>query len=164
MKKSVTAKFIVYIAVLLIVICGSLGLIANATSSNALINSIEQQLPAKAEDGARLVASRIDTRLKSIITLTKMPAMKSMDWSTQYAILEQVQESLEFTHMGVAAYNGHCTFTNGMTIDLADRDYFIRALAGQPCMSDPVVSRIDGSLIVAFAAYMIITTTYGECW
>jgi hypothetical protein len=52
MKKSVTAQFIVYIAVLLIVICGSLGLIANATSSNALINSIEQQLPAKAEDGA----------------------------------------------------------------------------------------------------------------
>ena len=164
MKKSVTAQFIVYIAVLLIVICGSLGLIANATSSNALINSIEQQLPAKAEDGANLVASRIDARLESIITLTKMPAMKSMDWSTQYAILEQVQESLEFTHMGVAAYNGHCTFTNGMTIDLADRDYFIRALAGQPCMSDPVVSRIDGSLIVAFAAYMIITTTYGECW
>ena len=81
MKKSVTSQFVVYIAVLLIVICGSLGLIANATSSNALINSIEQQLPAKAEDGARLVASRIDARLESIITLTKMPAMKSMDWS-----------------------------------------------------------------------------------
>jgi methyl-accepting chemotaxis protein len=160
MKKSVTSQFVVYIAVLLIVICGSLGLIVNTTSSNALINSIEQQLPAKAEDGANLVASRIDARLESIITLTKMPDIKSMDWSAQENILAQVQERLEFTHMGVAAYNGHCTFTNGMTIDLSDRDYFIRALAGQPCMSDPVVSRIDGSLIVAFAAPLYDNNDY----
>ena len=45
MRKSVTARFVVYIASLLIIICGSLGLIAINTASNALINNIIQQLP-----------------------------------------------------------------------------------------------------------------------
>ena len=58
MRTSVTAQFVVYISVLLIVICGSLGFIANTTASNALLSSIEQQLPNKAIDGAKVVPAR----------------------------------------------------------------------------------------------------------
>jgi methyl-accepting chemotaxis protein len=152
MKKSVTAQFVVYIAVLLIAICGSLGLIANTTASNALINSIEQQLPSKANDGANIVASRIEARLESVVTLANMPVMESMDWPAQFNILANEQERLEFLHMGVAASDGECRFTNGTIINLLDRDYFMRALAGESCMSDPIINRIDGSLSFAFAS------------
>jgi len=152
MKKSVTAQFVVYIAVLLIAICGSLGLIANTTASNALINSIEQQLPSKANDGANIVASRIEARLESVVTLANMPVMESMDWPAQFNILANEQERLEFLHMGVAASDGECRFTNGTIINLLDRDYFMRALAGESCMSDPIINRIDGSLNFAFAS------------
>jgi len=152
MRKSVTARFVVYIASLLIIICGSLGLIAINTASNALINNIIQQLPAKAEDGANLVASKIAARLESVVTLSHMPGMESMDWSAQFAVLAKEQERLDFMHMGVATADGECRFTNGATANLLDRDYFMRALAGEACMSDPVINRVDGSLSFVFAS------------
>ena len=152
MRKSVTARFVVYIASLLIIICGSLGLIAINTASNALINNIEQQLPSKANDGANIVASRIEARLESVVTLSHMPGMESMDWSAQFAVLAKEQERLDFMHMGVATADGECRFTNGATANLLDRDYFMRALAGEACMSDPVINRVDGSLSFVFAS------------
>lgn len=152
MRKSVTARFVVYIASLLIIICGSLGLMAINTASNALINNIIQQLPAKAEDGANLVASKIAARLESVVTLSHMPGMESMDWSAQFAVLAKEQERLDFMHMGVATADGECRFTNGATANLLDRDYFMRALAGEACMSDPVINRVDGSLSFVFAS------------
>lgn len=152
MKKSVTAQFVVYIAVLLIVICGSLGFIANTTASNALINNIEQQLPAKAKDGANLVASKIEARLEAVATIADIPGLETMDWSSQFDVLAKQQERLEFVHMGIADSSGKCKFTNGTTINLLDRDYFMRALSGETCMSDPIINRIDGSLSFAFAA------------
>jgi len=152
MKKSVSAQFVVYIALLLIAIGGSLGVIATTTASNALINSIEQQLPSKASDGANIVAGRIEARLESVVTLAHMPMMESMDWPSQFNILANEQARLDFLHMGVAASDGECRFTNGTIINLLDRDYFMRALAGESCMSDPIINRIDGSLSFAFAA------------
>jgi methyl-accepting chemotaxis protein len=137
MRKSVTARFVVYISVLLIVICGSLGFIANTTATNALINSIEQELPNKAVDGAKVVASQVEARLESVVTLAHMPVMQSMDWSVQENVLKREQARLGFMYMGVATPEGNVELTNGSSAYIVTQDYFLKALSGQKYISDP---------------------------
>jgi methyl-accepting chemotaxis protein len=137
MRTSVTAQFVVYISVLLIVICGSLGFIANTTASNALLSSIEQQLPNKAIDGAKVVASQVEARLESVVTLAHMPVMQSMDWSVQENVLKREQARLGFMYMGVATPEGNVELTNGSSAYIVTQDYFLKALSGQKYISDP---------------------------
>ncbi|HQA51183.1 MAG TPA: methyl-accepting chemotaxis protein [Syntrophomonadaceae bacterium] len=157
MTKSVTTQFMIYIAVTLIIICGGVGLIAENTASNALFSSVEQQLPDKAKDGADIVASKVETRLEAVAAIADIPGLTTMDWSTQFAVLAKQQERLGFLYMGIANPNGDIKFTNGTTINIANQDYFKRALSGDTYMSDPITNEIDGSLNFAFAAPI-----YGE--
>lgn len=157
MTKSVTTQFMIYIAVTLIIICGGVGLIVENTASNALFSSVEQQLSDKAKDGADIVASKVETRLEAVAAIADIPGLTTMDWSTQFAVLAKQQERLGFLYMGIANPNGDIKFTNGTTINIANQDYFKRALSGDTYMSDPITNEIDGSLNFAFAAPI-----YGE--
>lgn len=151
MKKSVAAQFIVYISVLLLIVCGALGIVAYRTSSAALVNTIENELPAKAEDGAKLVASKIQNRLDVVTTLANTPGMRSMDWETQLSRLQEQEKHFNFQYMGVATPDGNIRLTNGNNVNVMEREYFIRAITGEPFMSDPMISKIDSSLTFVFA-------------
>lgn len=152
MKKSIATQLIIYIMALLILIGGGLGVVSSITASNALLKDIEQQLPSKAEDGAKLVSSKVEARLEAIATIADIPNLVAMDWTAQFDILAEQQERLGFLHMGIATLNGEAKFTNGTTVNVTDRDYFKRALSGEAGMSDPIISRLDGTLSFVFAA------------
>lgn len=152
MRRSVAIQFLTYMSALLLVVCIGLGLVAYNISSQALITSIEDELPGKAEDGAKLVSSQIQSRLDTITTLAHMPVMKSMDWTVQSAVLDQERERLDYLYMGVADLNGDINLTTGNTANIIERDYFIRALGGESYMSDPLISKVDSSMIFVFAA------------
>lgn len=152
MNKSITTQLIIYILALLLLIGGGLGAVSYMTASNALLQNIEQQLPSKAEDGAKLVASKMKARLESVTTIAAIPNLMALDWIAQFDILAEQQQRLDFLHMGIADLNGQTQFTNGTIIDIADRDYFKRALSGEAGMSDPIISRLDGTLSFVFAA------------
>lgn len=53
--------------------------------------------------------------------------------------------------MDVVDINGQAKTTDGNTLDLSSRDYFIKALSGENAVSDPIVSNVDNSLIVCYA-------------
>lgn len=143
---------VMFISVLLILVCGSLGVLASIAASDALKQNVEQQITAKAEDGAKLVASSVKARLEAVATIAEIPGLAAMDWNDQFDVLSKQQQRLEFTQLGIATPNGEIKFTNGTTFNILDRDYFMRALSGETCMSDPITSKIDGSLSFAFAA------------
>lgn len=151
MMKRVSTQFMVYFTVLLLLVCGSLGLVAYRSSSAALVGNIETELPAKAEDGAKLVASQMQARLNTVTTLATVPTIRGMDWETQAALLKEQAKELDFMYMGVATPDGHVQLTNGKTADILEREYFIKAMTGEPCMSDPVISKLDQSLTFVFA-------------
>lgn len=141
-----------FISVLLILVCGSLGFLASNTASNALMDNIEQQITNKAADGAKLVASLVEARLVAVETIADIPGLQDMDWLSQYNVLSKQQQRLGFMHMGIATRDGEAKFTNGTTVNVLDRDYFMRALSGETCMSDPIISRLDSTLSFIFAA------------
>ncbi|MES9144016.1 cache domain-containing protein, partial [Cutibacterium acnes] len=53
--------------------------------------------------------------------------------------------------MGIADKNGDIKYTDGKSANIKERDYFINALAGTTNVSDPIVSKVDGSIVVVVA-------------
>lgn len=51
----------------------------------------------------------------------------------------------------VVDMNGIATHTTGDVVDIHDRDYFKKAIAGESVVTDPIISKTDGSIVVVFA-------------
>jgi len=65
-------------------------------------------------------------------------------------LLKEVKRSGNLK-MGIADINGDVKFTNGKSVNISDRAYFKNALGGESNVSDPLVSKSDGSIIVVYA-------------
>jgi methyl-accepting chemotaxis protein len=53
--------------------------------------------------------------------------------------------------MGIATLDGSLTSSNGSVSNIKEREYFKDALSGKPAVSDPIISKVDGSVIVMYA-------------
>ena len=53
--------------------------------------------------------------------------------------------------MTIIDKNGDGKNTDGTTTNLKDRIYFQKALSGESNVSDPIVSKVDGSVVVVYA-------------
>lgn len=65
--------------------------------------------------------------------------------------MNEVIKSNGHTTMLLAQKDGMSKTTSDQIIDIKDRNYFQKALAGNKAVSDPVISRIDGSISIAYA-------------
>ena len=75
-----------------------------------------------------------------------------MDWEQQAAVLQQELASTpEFLALGVVSPDGTTRYADGSTAALGDRDYVIHAFAGEPVISDMIVSCGTNSLVLMYA-------------
>ncbi|WP_061213508.1 methyl-accepting chemotaxis protein [Syntrophomonas wolfei] len=146
--KSIGSRLTLYISMVVLFFCAGLGFISYFYASKALMANIEQSVAAKAQDATRLVGSELDNHLSVMETIAEQPEIIGMKWEEQGPILAQANKRLGYLMMGVAGLDGQVLTTAGSTTNLKDRDYFDQALKGQASVSDPIVSRIDGSTII----------------
>lgn len=146
--KSIGSRLTLYISMVVLFFCAGLGFISYFYASKALMANIEQSVVAKAQDATKLVASELDNHLSVMESIAEQPEITSMKWEEQRPILEKANKRLGYLMMGVAGLDGQVLTTADSTTNLRDRDYFDQALNGQSSVSDPIVSRIDGSTIV----------------
>ncbi|MGS0765580.1 methyl-accepting chemotaxis protein [Syntrophomonas curvata] len=146
--KSIALRLTVYFSAVVILFCGGLGYFAYTRASAALMNNIEENVVARAEDTTKLISSELNNCIMVMETIAAMDEIKSMDANRQIRALQAENKRLGYSMMGVANLAGEVHTTAGSSANLFDRDYFQKALNGQSAFSDPIVSRIDGSVIV----------------
>lgn len=73
----------------------------------------------------------------------------SMDEKLSYLMTEQVINA--YTVMDYVDTDGNAYLTSGQIIDVSDRAYFKKALAGERAISDIIISKADGTLIFVYA-------------
>lgn len=96
----------------------------------------------------------LHVRKVEIETLAQTSAVRSLDWSVAEPYLqEEVQRIQEFFFLQIATPDGAYSNTKAgrTTKNITDRDYFQKALAGQPNISDPFISRSTGKPSIAIA-------------
>ncbi|PTN37321.1 methyl-accepting chemotaxis protein [Desulfonatronum sp. SC1] len=137
---------------LLILVCGGLGYIAYDRSSRAVIAQVQENIPLMAEDGAKLVRSRLDYYLVAMEGIANRHVIRSMDWNQQQPALIAEVERMGFQQMGVATPDGNAPLHDGSRANIADREYFKQAMAGNTVMSSVIIHRILNKPIMVAAA------------
>lgn len=150
--KSIRVKMILAIGVILFVVCSLLGGVSYYVTHSSLAANVEEVLPQMARQSALTLESRLEGEFLSIETIAEMDVIQdpSVPWSTKLSILKDQVNRAKFVKMGISDLNGKCD-TTLTPIDVKDRDYFKKALTGQRAVSDPLVSKVDGSLVITYA-------------
>jgi methyl-accepting chemotaxis protein len=151
--KSIKSKMIIWITSMVVVIIAGISIIATIQSSMAIKNTTNTMLKALVKQSSGLVGSEISGQLAIVKATAMRPAQMTTDASVQTRLddLSQVNKDNNYIKMGIADLNGKIIFTNGTSTDIADRDYFQKAVKGTANVSDPLMSSTEGKIVVIYA-------------
>lgn len=151
--KSIKAKLLVFLSLLIGVICIGLGVISYINSMNALKSNSGKSLSKIAEQTASNIQGRIEGELKALEVVAARPDIKDPNNSIENKmsiLLEEVKRNGSMS-MAIIDKNGDSKITDGTTSQTKDRQYFIDAMAGKSNVSDPMVSRAIGKVVLVYA-------------
>ena len=137
---------------LVILICGGVGLISYRQAQKAVINEININAPLIADYGSRLVRSTLDYHLGIASELANNSDMRSMNWRLQRPLLIEATERLGYMGMGIISTDGTAYYPDGKTAKLGDRGYFKKAMSGKANFSNVIISRVTNSAVMIVAA------------
>jgi methyl-accepting chemotaxis protein len=136
---------------LLILVCSGLGFIAYDRAKNASLNQVQENIQLMAQDGARLVRSKLDFYILGLEGIANRDVIRSMNWDRQMMALERETERMKYLGMGVIDATGQAKYPDGTTADLSDREYFKEAMAGKSVLSNVIISRVTNSPVIILA-------------
>ena len=151
--KSIKSKLIVFLGLLLGIICIGLGIISFMNSSNALRSNLGKTLPKIAEQTASSVSGRLEGQLKALEAIAERQEINNPNIAAENKIpilLNEVKRMgsvrLEFVDL-----NGDIKKPDGTVANVKEREYLKKAFAGKSNVSDPIVSKTGGDVVVVYA-------------
>ncbi|MGI6656503.1 MAG: methyl-accepting chemotaxis protein [Desulfobulbus sp.] len=148
---SIRVKLIGGFLILLMFVCTGLGYIAYNRAQNAALSQVQENIVQMAESGANLVRSRLDYHIVAVQGIADRARIRSMNWDEQKAVLEEDAARMQYLGIGIAMPDGQAKYPDGSTADLGDRDYFKKAMAGEPAFSTVIISRVTNTPVVIVA-------------
>ncbi|WP_160692735.1 methyl-accepting chemotaxis protein [Clostridium sp. C2-6-12] len=151
--RSIKTKLAVYFGVLIICVCFILGIISFYTSSRALENNAKEMLSNISLESARVVESRLNGNFDVLETISNRSEIKDPNVSIQdkAEIFKEEAKRTGFTSIGIGDLNGDAYTMALVHIVLKERPYYQEALKGNRVVTDPIISKDNGSLIINMA-------------
>lgn len=163
MKFSLRVKLLVSFFLVITIPLGVLGFLSYQMSSNALQETIEQQLHEATSQTSKAVIQTTDSVKKVLQILSHNQDVIQAAAGQDEAINQAAYNYLNKEYKGnsdlletliVADINGRGILSNEspyMDMDLTDRDYVKKAIQGTTAMSEVITSKVSGDLVVAIA-------------
>ncbi|MDF2546033.1 MAG: hypothetical protein K0R93_931 [Anaerosolibacter sp.] len=163
MKISLRAKLLVSFFLVITIPLGVLGFLSYQMSSNALQETIEQQLHEATSQTSKAVIQTTESVKKVLQILSHNQDVIQAAAGQDEAINQAAYNFLNKEYKGnsdlletliVADINGRAILSNespDMDMDLTDRDYVKKAIQGTTAMSEVITSKVSGDLVVAIA-------------
>lgn len=150
--KSIRTKLSLFFGALLLILCIGLGAITYMKSSNALLSQVNESLTQLTKESSKLVKERVNLHLNTLESVAESNFIGSDTLSLDEKIIFLKKEVERSGHLSIciADMEGNGKNTNGETVDISERDYFLKAMAGERSVTDPMVSKVDGSVVVLY--------------
>ncbi len=151
--KTIKVKLITLTAVMLMVVCIALGAISSVMSTKTIEETISANIEGKAQDAAQIVGVNIDKELRileQIAGRTRISDPANSGEDKTAALAEELKRN-GYTRLAFVDLKGIAHYSDGTSKDLSDRSYVKLALAGTSNVSDTIVSKVDGSVVMAYA-------------
>ncbi len=160
---SIQNRITLFAAGLVFLVCLVSGLVTYSLTSGTLIHTVEQDVSRSASLAADQVGSRTKIYLTGINGLAENDILKSLSkWDSKELkstipdlkdIYDNTEKEFGFKQLGLANAKGEAILMDGTKdLDISGRDYFKAAIKGEKAISEPIVSKADGTLIVVIAA------------
>ena len=156
MKKrfSLRTKLILVFGLLILTVGFILALLAVRTARKAVTEKVEAHLIDKATDTAEIIDGRANTICQFLEGIARMPILT--DPTSSYAdkiALLKAEEAFNplihnFTFCDIA---GNAYVSASQMVSVQDREWFHSAIKGKTFITEPILSRADGSLSLTFA-------------
>ena len=156
MKKrfSLRTKLILVFGLLILTVGFILALLAVRTARKAVTEKVEAHLIDKATDTAEIIDGRANTICQFLEGIARMPILT--DPASSYAdkiALLKAEEAFNplihnFTFCDIA---GNAYVSASQMVSVQDREWFHSAIKGKTFITEPILSRADGSLSLTFA-------------
>lgn len=157
MRTLVKSRALVVSSIAILIFSVVIGGIIYYFASNAIISNISESLTQIAVMGAKAVANDLRGSLEVIETIAAEESIKNpyISMEEKIQILKNEVDRQGFARMSIADLEGNSLTTDGNSLYVGDRDYFKLAREGTANVSDPIISRVDNTLIITFAAPII---------
>jgi methyl-accepting chemotaxis protein len=150
MSLSKRVSLLIGILVFVITLCtgASAVLIASGVVKDISVQSLENQ----AVLGSDMIAHAVDSELLILQELANEPQVRSLDWDSQYSALVNEIDRIGYMDLAIVSPSGTARYMKGnTTAELGDRDYIIKAQAGEAAISDVLISRVINEPVMMFA-------------
>jgi methyl-accepting chemotaxis protein len=164
MKEKLTGSLRYRMTVLfgLVVLIGCLVLtfVSVNRAGSALKSEAEQAMLKLIKQAAETQDSRIQARIYTIESIASRNVIRGISGERESTVEEKLKtlvdeqkrvKNLNFKQFGIADLKGNALFFDGRTANVADRDYFKAAVGGKTAVSSTILSRIDNTIVVAYA-------------
>ncbi|MBP7174728.1 MAG: EAL domain-containing protein [Thermoclostridium sp.] len=145
--KSIKTKVIIYSLCIILFAVLPLGMGGYYRFRQILVNEVNEAVVRVAEETADHLSSYISQFISPLVGISRNEKIISMDWTMQRDVLE-AQIHPNYLQITVVDQNGVARYTDGTILDLSDRDYIQRALAGNISFSDVIISRKTGEHVI----------------
>lgn len=146
--KSIGTKITIAVALLVIIICTSLGFLSYNISAKILTTNISTSLENRVKDNARLVENFLRTYMSEIEGITYHHEVYSMDWHLQKPELSSEKQRLGLHKIGIADLDGNMRYHDDNTQNIKNHRAFELALEGGKTIQD---ISIDGQDVLLFS-------------
>lgn len=133
------------------------GFIMYYAVSKILISGVEESLVRFAEQGAKTIDVFLDGRLSELKSISSNSIIKNTDLPIEQR-MNEVKKQLaldNYKRLSIVDMLGNSVTTGDTTLNVSDREYFKKAIKGIPYISDPIVSRVDGTMVIVFAVPIV---------
>ena len=156
MKKrfSMRNKLLIIFGLLILTVGFILSVLAIRTARKAVTEKVETHLIDKATDTAEIIDGRANTICQFLEGIARMPILTdpASSYTDKIALLK-AEEAFNplihsFTFCDIA---GNAYVSSGQMVSVQDREWFLSAIKGKTFITEPILSRADGSLSLTFA-------------
>jgi methyl-accepting chemotaxis protein len=156
MKLSLKVSLIV--GALVFLFMAGLALVSGIIATGIIEKTAEKSLQSQSKTAAQLISEGIvKAELNVLYELANSALTRTMDWETQRDNLLPEIDRHGYLDFGIVGLDGMAHYIREDNVsDLADRDYIIKALAGEAVISDVLISRVIGKPVVMFAVPIFV--------
>lgn len=123
------------------------------SASKAITAQTDGALGNLAQQGANVITERMNTLLGTLEVIATMDRIRDtkISWDDKNKILQDETKRSGHLYMMVAGLDGLAKLSTGKEANIKDREYFQKASTGTKTISEPLISKVDGSMSIVYA-------------
>jgi methyl-accepting chemotaxis protein len=156
-RNSIQARLLIILFLLVFIPLVGMQVVSTIQSVNSLNTEVQNGFANSAASETQYILDWADERMQDVKTLAAMPEIQTFDPEKAQGIIEKYKNNWGiFEAIAIVDKNGITEInTDHKVIDVRERVYFVEAITGKDFISEPVISKGTGNVILVFAAPLI---------